>query len=126
MIEFTFWDILRNLLFATRWTVLLSAAAFAGTSSAKGSSFNCACESSARGSVDCESSRTGPIMPSSQGPLLVRFSPGASSISSGAAWTREGIGRPTSVSFRGISGKEPGAASAVAPSKSAWASRDRP
>ncbi|MGD9481227.1 amino acid ABC transporter permease [Shinella sp. G-2] len=30
MIEFTFWDILRNLLFATRWTVLLSAAAFAG------------------------------------------------------------------------------------------------
>ena len=30
MIEFTFWDILRHLLFATRWTVLLSAAAFAG------------------------------------------------------------------------------------------------
>ncbi|WP_421577760.1 amino acid ABC transporter permease [Shinella sp. M31] len=30
MIEFTFWDILRNLLFATRWTVLLSTAAFAG------------------------------------------------------------------------------------------------
>jgi len=30
MIEITFWDILRNLLFATRWTVLLSAAAFAG------------------------------------------------------------------------------------------------
>ena len=30
MIEFTFWDIARNLLFATRWTVLLSAAAFAG------------------------------------------------------------------------------------------------
>lgn len=30
MIEFTFWDILRNLLFATRWTVLLSAAAFVG------------------------------------------------------------------------------------------------
>ncbi|GMB79435.1 amino acid ABC transporter permease [Shinella zoogloeoides] len=30
MIEFTFWDILRNLLFATRWTVLLSVAAFAG------------------------------------------------------------------------------------------------
>jgi len=30
MIEFTFWDILRNLLFATRWTVLLSAAAFIG------------------------------------------------------------------------------------------------
>ncbi|WP_296746007.1 amino acid ABC transporter permease [Mesorhizobium sp.] len=30
MIEFTFWDILRNLLLATRWTVLLSLAAFAG------------------------------------------------------------------------------------------------
>jgi polar amino acid transport system permease protein len=30
MIEFTFWDIVRNLVFATRWTVLLSAAAFAG------------------------------------------------------------------------------------------------
>jgi polar amino acid transport system permease protein len=30
MIEFTFWDILRNLLFAARWTVLLSAVAFAG------------------------------------------------------------------------------------------------
>ncbi|MFC6446556.1 amino acid ABC transporter permease [Shinella zoogloeoides] len=30
MIEFTFWDILRNLLFATRWTVLLSVAAFVG------------------------------------------------------------------------------------------------
>ncbi len=30
MIEFTFWDIVWNLLFATRWTVLLSAAAFAG------------------------------------------------------------------------------------------------
>lgn len=30
MIEFTFWDILRNLLFATRWTVLLSIAAFVG------------------------------------------------------------------------------------------------
>ncbi|MBD9648279.1 amino acid ABC transporter permease [Ensifer sp. PDNC004] len=30
MIEFTFWDILRNLIFATRWTVLLSAVAFAG------------------------------------------------------------------------------------------------
>ncbi|OCP02424.1 MULTISPECIES: amino acid ABC transporter permease [unclassified Ensifer] len=30
MIEFTLWDILRNLIFATRWTVLLSAVAFAG------------------------------------------------------------------------------------------------
>ncbi|AWM26093.1 amino acid ABC transporter permease protein [Sinorhizobium fredii CCBAU 25509] len=30
MIEFTFWDILRNLLFATRWTILLSIVAFAG------------------------------------------------------------------------------------------------
>jgi polar amino acid transport system permease protein len=30
MIEFTFWDILRNLLFATRWTVALSIAAFIG------------------------------------------------------------------------------------------------
>ncbi|MEO5326215.1 amino acid ABC transporter permease [Mesorhizobium sp. CC13] len=30
MIEFTFWDILRNLVFATRWTVLLSVAAFVG------------------------------------------------------------------------------------------------
>lgn len=30
MIEFTFWDIVRNLLFATRWTILLSIAAFAG------------------------------------------------------------------------------------------------
>ncbi|WP_269932610.1 amino acid ABC transporter permease [Aminobacter sp. HY435] len=30
MIEFTFWDILRNLVFATRWTVLLSIAAFIG------------------------------------------------------------------------------------------------
>jgi polar amino acid transport system permease protein len=30
MIEFTFWDIVRNLLFATRWTVLLSLAAFVG------------------------------------------------------------------------------------------------
>ena len=30
MIEFTFWDILRNLVFATRWTLLLSLAAFAG------------------------------------------------------------------------------------------------
>lgn len=30
MIEFTFWDILRNLVFATRWTLLLSLVAFAG------------------------------------------------------------------------------------------------
>ncbi len=30
MIEFTFWDILRNLVFATRWTVLLSIVAFVG------------------------------------------------------------------------------------------------
>jgi len=30
MIEFTFWDILRNLLLATRWTVALSVAAFVG------------------------------------------------------------------------------------------------
>lgn len=30
MIEFTFWDILRNLVFATRWTVLLSIVAFIG------------------------------------------------------------------------------------------------
>ena len=30
MIEFTFWDILRNLLLAARWTVLLSLAAFVG------------------------------------------------------------------------------------------------
>lgn len=30
MIEFTLWDILRNLLFATRWTILLSAVAFIG------------------------------------------------------------------------------------------------
>lgn len=30
MIEFTFWDILRNLLLATRWTALLSLAAFTG------------------------------------------------------------------------------------------------
>lgn len=30
MIEFTFWDILRNLVFATRWTLMLSLAAFAG------------------------------------------------------------------------------------------------
>ena len=28
MIEFTFWDIVRNLLLAARWTVLLSMAAF--------------------------------------------------------------------------------------------------
>lgn len=30
MVEFTLWDILRNLLLATRWTVLLSLAAFVG------------------------------------------------------------------------------------------------
>lgn len=30
MVEFTLWDILRNLLLATRWTVLLSIAAFIG------------------------------------------------------------------------------------------------
>ncbi|WP_454738539.1 amino acid ABC transporter permease [Cupriavidus necator] len=30
MIEFTFWDILRNLLLAARWTVVLSLVAFAG------------------------------------------------------------------------------------------------
>jgi len=30
MIEFTFWDIVRNLLLATRWTVVLSIAAFVG------------------------------------------------------------------------------------------------
>lgn len=30
MIEFTLWDILRNLVFATRWTLLLSIVAFAG------------------------------------------------------------------------------------------------
>jgi polar amino acid transport system permease protein len=30
MVEFTFWDIARNLLLAARWTVLLSLAAFAG------------------------------------------------------------------------------------------------
>lgn len=30
MIEFTLWDILRNLLFAARWTVFLSGAAFVG------------------------------------------------------------------------------------------------
>ena len=30
MMEFTAWDILRNLLLAARWTVLLSAAAFLG------------------------------------------------------------------------------------------------
>jgi polar amino acid transport system permease protein len=34
MIEFTFWDILRNLLFATRWTVALSMAAFIGGATA--------------------------------------------------------------------------------------------
>ncbi len=33
MIEFTTWDILRNLLLATRWTVLLSLAAFVGGAS---------------------------------------------------------------------------------------------
>jgi polar amino acid transport system permease protein len=33
MIEFTFWDILRNLLFATRWTVVLSLVAFLGGAS---------------------------------------------------------------------------------------------
>ena len=33
MIEFTFWDIVRNLLLAARWTVLLSAVAFAGGAS---------------------------------------------------------------------------------------------
>lgn len=30
MIEFTFWDIVRNLLLAARWTILLSAVAFIG------------------------------------------------------------------------------------------------
>ncbi|RUU30585.1 amino acid ABC transporter permease, partial [Mesorhizobium sp. M6A.T.Ce.TU.002.03.1.1] len=30
MIEFTFWDIVRNLLLAARWTVLLSLSAFVG------------------------------------------------------------------------------------------------
>jgi polar amino acid transport system permease protein len=30
MVEFTFWDILRNLLLAARWTIMLSAVAFAG------------------------------------------------------------------------------------------------
>ncbi len=30
MIEFTTWDILRNLLLATRWTVLLSLVSFVG------------------------------------------------------------------------------------------------
>jgi polar amino acid transport system permease protein len=30
MIEFTFWDILRNLLLATRWTILLSLVSFVG------------------------------------------------------------------------------------------------
>ena len=29
MMEFTFWDILRNLLLATRWTLLLSLIGFA-------------------------------------------------------------------------------------------------
>ncbi len=33
MIEFTLWDIARNLLFASRWTILLSLAAFAGGAS---------------------------------------------------------------------------------------------
>ena len=33
MIEFTFWDILRNLLLATRWTILLSGVAFVGGAS---------------------------------------------------------------------------------------------
>ncbi len=33
MIEFTLWDILRNLLLATRWTALLSLVAFAGGAS---------------------------------------------------------------------------------------------
>ncbi|MGK9287133.1 amino acid ABC transporter permease [Sinorhizobium meliloti] len=32
MIEFTLWDILRNLLLATRWTIVLSLASFAGGS----------------------------------------------------------------------------------------------
>ena len=30
LMEFTFWDILRNLLLAARWTVLLSLVAFTG------------------------------------------------------------------------------------------------
>ena len=30
MVEFTFWDILRNLILAARWTILLSAVAFIG------------------------------------------------------------------------------------------------
>ena len=30
MIEFSTWDILRNLLLATRWTILLSLVSFAG------------------------------------------------------------------------------------------------
>ena len=30
MVEFTFWDILRNLLLAARWTIMLSAVAFVG------------------------------------------------------------------------------------------------
>ena len=33
MIDFTLWDIIRNLLFATRWTVALSLAAFVGGAS---------------------------------------------------------------------------------------------
>ncbi len=33
MIEFTLWDIVRNLLLATRWTIVLSLAAFAGGAS---------------------------------------------------------------------------------------------
>jgi polar amino acid transport system permease protein len=33
MIEFTVWDIVRNLLLATRWTILLSLAAFVGGAS---------------------------------------------------------------------------------------------
>jgi polar amino acid transport system permease protein len=34
MIEFTLWDILRNLLLATRWTILLSLVSFIAASSA--------------------------------------------------------------------------------------------
>ena len=30
MVEFTIWDILRNLLLAARWTIVLSLIAFAG------------------------------------------------------------------------------------------------
>ena len=33
MIEFTFWDIVRNLLLAARWTVLLSLAALSAAAS---------------------------------------------------------------------------------------------